>query len=112
MDNRKPHACRWMNPQQTSRTASKNPPFAQSRMKRNKIISLAVMVITIYLLHQDFWNWKKADPLVFGYLPIGLAYHAAYSVLASAMMWILVKLAWPRELDEMEAADHDRNPEP
>jgi len=111
MDNRKSHACRWMNPQQTSRTTSKIPAF-DTIMKRNKIIALAVMVITIYLLHQDFWNWRKADPLVFGYLPIGLAYHAAYSVLASAMMWILVKLAWPRELDEMEAADHDRNPEP
>lgn len=81
-------------------------------MKRTKTISLAVMVITIYLLHQDFWNWRKAEPLVFGFLPIGLAYHAAYSVLASAMMWILVRLAWPRELDEMEADVNDRNPKP
>jgi hypothetical protein len=81
-------------------------------MKRYKIIALTLMVITIYLLHQDFWNWEKADPLVFGYLPIGLAYHAAYSVLASAMMWILVKLAWPRELAGMEAEDTDQNPQP
>lgn len=68
------------------------------------------MVITIYLLHQDFWNWNTAEPLVFGFLPIGLAYHAAYSVLAAAMMWVLVKLAWPRDLDEMEAEDNHRNP--
>jgi len=83
-----------------------------NQMKRNKVIALAVMVIAIYLLHQDFWNWKTATPLVFGFLPIGLAYHAAYSILASVMMWILVKLAWPRELDEMESEDEDKNPKP
>ena len=37
----------------------------------------------VYVLHQDFWNWKKAEPLVFGFLPIGLAYHAGYSILAA-----------------------------
>lgn len=83
-----------------------------NQMKRNKVIALAVMVIAIYLLHQDFWNWKTATPLVFGFLPIGLAYHAAYSILASVMMWILVKLAWPRELDEMESEEDDKNPKP
>ena len=38
----------------------------------------------IYVLHQDFWNWKQADPLIFGFLPIGLAYQAGYSILAAA----------------------------
>jgi hypothetical protein len=66
---------------------------------------LVVMVLGIYLLHQDCWNWKKAEPLVFGFLPIGLAYHGAYSLLAAAMMWVLVKFAWPKELDAMESDD-------
>jgi len=72
-------------------------------MKTSTKLLLTLLVIGVYLLHQDFWNWKKADPLVFGFLPVGLAYHAAYSVLAAAMMWVLVKFAWPKELDEMEA---------
>jgi hypothetical protein len=63
---------------------------------------LVLLVITIYLLHQDYWNWKKTEPLVFGFLPIGLAYHAGYSVLAAFMMWLLVRFAWPKELDDME----------
>jgi hypothetical protein len=63
---------------------------------------LALLVITVYLLHQDCWNWKKVEPLVFGFLPIGLAYHAAYSLVAAGMMWVLVKFAWPRELDTLE----------
>jgi hypothetical protein len=69
---------------------------------RTKLL-LTLLVISVYLLHQDCWNWKKADPLVFGFLPIGLAYHAGYSVLAAVMMWMLVKFAWPKQLDNLEA---------
>jgi len=72
-------------------------------MKPRTKLLLTLLVLVVYALHQDFWNWTKAEPLVFGFLPIGLAYHAGYSVLAAAMMWLLVKFAWPKELDEMEA---------
>jgi hypothetical protein len=37
---------------------------------------------------------------VFGFLPKGLAYHVGYSLLASATMAILVKYAWPKNLDD------------
>ena len=50
----------------------------------------------------------KADPMIFGFLPIGLAYHAAYSIAAAVMMAMLVKFAWPKRLDEHETA----SPEP
>jgi hypothetical protein len=68
-----------------------------------KPVVLTSLVIAVYVLHQDCWNWKQAEPLVFGFLPIGLAYHGAYSLLAAVMMWVLVKFAWPKELDEMES---------
>ena len=68
---------------------------------------LVLMVAAIYALHQDCWNWKNAEPLVFGFLPIGLAYHGAYSVLAAVMMWVLVTFAWPKELDAMESDQDD-----
>ena len=68
---------------------------------RNKLM-LGLLVLGVFLLHQDFWNWRKAGPLVFGCLPVGLAYHAAYAILAAIMMAVLVKFAWPKELDEME----------
>ena len=67
---------------------------------RKKVV-LSLLVLAVFLLHQDFWNWRKSD-LVFGFLPIGLAYHAAYAILSAVMMWVLVRFAWPRELDEME----------
>jgi hypothetical protein len=71
-------------------------------MKRTRIILLTLLVAGVYLLHQDFWNWNKAEPLVFGFLPIGLAYHAAYSVLASVTMALLVRFAWPKHLESIE----------
>lgn len=59
------------------------------------------MVVGMYVLHQDNWNWKSTD-MVFGFLPIGLAYHAGYSILAAVMMALLVKFAWPKHLEEVE----------
>ncbi len=53
----------------------------------------------MYALHQDFWFWRTPTPLVFGFLPIGLFYHAAYTVVTSAFLWLLVRLIWPAHLD-------------
>ena len=46
-------------------------------MKRAAAVAL---IVAVYLLHQDFWFWRAARPLVFGFLPIGLFYHAAFTV--------------------------------
>jgi hypothetical protein len=54
---------------------------------KNALLTLAVLVV--YALHQDLWLWRSARPLVFGFVPIGLFYHAAYSVLAAVLMWLL-----------------------
>jgi uncharacterized oligopeptide transporter (OPT) family protein len=77
-----------------------------------KKLLLLVFVIAVYVLHQDVWNFKKAEPLLFGVLPIGLAYHAAYSILCAIMMAILVKTAWPKhlEIEEADSKSEIRNP--
>jgi hypothetical protein len=67
-----------------------------------KRVLLFLLIAAVYILHQDFWNWRKADPLVFGFLPIGLAYQAAYSILTAAMMAVLVAFAWPKQLEEQD----------
>jgi len=73
-------------------------------MKPARTIVLTLLVIIVYLLHQDFWNWNKAQPLLFGFLPVGLAYHAGYSILASILMAVLVKFAWPKHLEDVQPA--------
>ncbi len=60
---------------------------------------LALAGLLLYLLHQDFWFWREARPLVFGFLPIGLAYHAAYCVAVALLMWTLTRVAWPEHLE-------------
>ena len=66
-----------------------------------KSILLALLVMAVYVLHQDFWNWRNTS--LVGFLPIGLAYHAFYSILCAAMMAILVKFAWPEHLEVEES---------
>lgn len=45
-----------------------------------------LLVVSVYLLRQDCWNWRKIKPVAFGFLPVGLWYHAAHSVLAAITM--------------------------
>ncbi len=74
-------------------------------------ILLVVVVVALYALHQDFWFWRTANPLVFGFVPIGLFYHACFSVAASLVMWLLVKYAWPSHLEsEVEHQQPEEDP--
>lgn len=77
---------------------------APHRTRRSNLI-LAAWVLIAWLLHQDFWFWRTPFPLIFGFLPIGLAYHALYAAGASVLMLVLVKYAWPVEL-EQQAEQH------
>ncbi|HEV7924309.1 MAG TPA: DUF3311 domain-containing protein, partial [Verrucomicrobiae bacterium] len=67
-----------------------------------KKLLLLLLILAVYAAHQDIWNWSKSDPLVFGFLPIGLAYQAGYSIVASALMAVLVAFAWPKHLEEQD----------
>jgi hypothetical protein len=61
---------------------------------------LPLIVLLVILVHQDFWLWTDKS-LVFGFLPIGLAYHIGYSLLAAATMALLVRFAWPHHLEAL-----------
>ncbi len=58
-----------------------------------------VVAVTLLYLHQDSWNWRTADPLLFGFLPVGLSYHAAFTLASAAFLAALVKWAWPKHLE-------------
>lgn len=65
-------------------------------------LALAALVV-LAVLHQDAWFWD--DPtIVFGVLPIGLAWHAAFSVACAAVWFAVVKVAWPSDPHAPEAA--------
>lgn len=57
------------------------------------------LIVLLAVLHQDFWWWDDSDTLVFGFVPVGLAYHAGLS-LAAGLLWALaVKFCWPADVD-------------
>ncbi len=69
-------------------------------MKKKMPYLLAFAVLVFYGLHQDFWFWGQAGPFILGFIPIGLSYHALYSLAAAGLMWLLVRYCWPGHLEE------------
>ena len=58
-----------------------------------------VVVLVMAVLHQDFWLWD--DPsLWFGFVPAGLAYHVFFSIAAAVIWALVVKYAWPTDVEE------------
>lgn len=51
----------------------------------------------VFVLHQDFWFWNDARMLF--KLPIGLTYHVLYCLVVAGLMALLVRFAWPHDLD-------------
>lgn len=50
--------------------------------------------ILLLILHQDFWNWSSEKVIFLG-MPIGLFYHAIFSIACSALGGWAVLCAWP-----------------
>ena len=66
-------------------------------MTKKRIIF--IVFVLLLLLHQDSWNWDNAN-LVLGFMPVGLFYPACYSLVAALFWGIVMKVAWPTELEE------------
>ena len=70
-------------------------------------VAVWIAAAVLALLHQDLWFWDNRT-IVLGVLPIGLLYHAVFSI-ACACLWVLaLKFCWPTELEEWaEGGDQD-----
>jgi hypothetical protein len=55
------------------------------------------LVVALLILHQDNWFWADTT-LVFGFLPVGLAYHMGISLAAGITWFLATRFAWPDEL--------------
>ena len=73
---------------------------------------IGALVLLLLILHQDNWFWDD-DTLVFGFLPIGLFWHACLSIAASLVWWLATHIAWPvdeakvqRQVEQRQAAAH------
>lgn len=53
-----------------------------------------LVVLGLVVLHHDAWFWDDGT-LVAGVLPIGLAWHGGFSLLAALAWWVVSTVAWP-----------------
>ena len=60
---------------------------------------VVALVVLLAILHQDFWFWDRIEPLVFGFIPIGLAYHIGVSLAAGVLWALAVRFCWPADVD-------------
>ncbi len=72
------------------------PDVSDSTRVAPKVIFIVAIVMA--LLHQDSWFWDNRA-LVLGFLPIGLFYHACFSVAAGVLWACTVKFAWPDKIE-------------
>jgi hypothetical protein len=57
------------------------------------------LFFALLFLHQDFWNWSSEEVILLG-MPMGLLYHAFFSIACSVLgVWAVVK-TWPKEWEE------------
>lgn len=63
----------------------------------------------LFLLHHDFWNWDDRT-LLFGWLPVGLAWHVGFSVAAGVLWAAAVRWAWPEEVERWAESSEQGQP--
>ncbi len=68
--------------------------MTESRSSSSGPLIIAGLVVLLLILHQDNWFWENKT-LVFGFLPIGLFWHACLSLAAAATWFLATKIAWP-----------------
>jgi len=63
------------------------------------VLIASIAFIALFIVHHDFWNWDNTA-LVLGFMPAGLAYHAAYSIAAAVFWFLVTKYAWPHSIEQ------------
>jgi hypothetical protein len=67
---------------------------------------LYAALLLLALLHNDLWLWEDGR-LVLG-LPVGLAYHIAFCAVTSVVFLLIVRYAWPADLEAADAEEGER----
>ena len=73
-------------------------------MKKKSPLAFLVwgLVLLLLIIHQDNWFWDN-DTLVFGFMPVGLLYHACISIAAATTWYLATLFAWPVDEDAKES---------
>ena len=69
------------------------------------VIGLAIAML---ILHQDSWLWDNTS-LVLGFIPVGLFYHACFSMAVAVLAVLAIKFAWPHDLERWATTSSDED---
>lgn len=58
-----------------------------------------LLIVLLVILHQDDWFWLDGT-LVWGFIPIGLFYHACLSLAAGITWYLATRYCWPSNLEK------------
>ena len=58
-----------------------------------------IALVALIVLHHDWWFWNDGR-LLFGFLPIGLAYHAGISLAAGTLWAVAAFYALPQVFED------------
>jgi uncharacterized oligopeptide transporter (OPT) family protein len=58
-----------------------------------------LLFLAMLILHQDSWQWDD-QTLILGFMPVGLAYHAGFSLCCAILGGLAIKYIWPHELEK------------
>lgn len=60
---------------------------------------IVALIVLLAVVHQDFWWRYDHRTLVFGFLPVSLAYHIGISIASSVLWGLACAYCWPRDVD-------------
>lgn len=60
-----------------------------------------ILVALLIILHQDVWYWNDSS-LLFGFLPIGIAWHIGISIAAAIVWFLAIQFAWPTDAPDAD----------
>ena len=76
------------------------PSAPPRRRSASIVVLLTLAAAAVLILRHDYWFWDTPYPLLFGFLPVGLWWQGLVSILAAVLMALMVRFAWPHELEE------------
>ena len=65
------------------------------------------LVLLATILHVDVWWWDSTS-VVLGFLPLTLAHQVGVTVLAAVAWALVMRFAWPRDVEEWAAGGAGR----
>ncbi|NOT01384.1 MAG: DUF3311 domain-containing protein [Phycisphaerales bacterium] len=60
---------------------------------------IVVLLVLLAVLHQDFWWRNDHETVLFGFLPVSMAYHIGIAIAASVLWGLACVYCWPADAE-------------